>query len=97
MKRALAPALTLALALAPSVALAEDTAPRAAAGPEAPGCPEVDNPSGNAVVLADTSDPSVYYVCSNGEPHKVVCPEGTLFSKFEKVCDWEWNIQFENG
>ncbi|MFE6718944.1 chitin binding peritrophin-A domain-containing protein [Streptomyces albidoflavus] len=96
MKRALAPALTLALALTPSVALAEDTSPPAAAGQEAHNCPEVDPPSGDATFFTDTGDPSVYYLCNNGKAYKLVCPEATLWSKAGKACDWEWNVQREN-
>ena len=96
MKRALAPAFALALALAPSVALAEDTPLPAAAGAEAPGCPRTDDAAKVATIFPDNSDPSVYYVCSNGQAFQFVCPEGTLFSKAEKVCDWEWEVQRGN-
>ncbi|MER7747259.1 chitin binding peritrophin-A domain-containing protein [Streptomyces bacillaris] len=33
----------------------------------------------------------------HGNALKVECPEGTLFSKAGKGCDWEWNVQRENG
>ena len=48
-------------------------------------CPAED-PLGETILLADDSDPTVYYVCSNGVPILVRCPDGLAFDPELKVC-----------
>ncbi|WNI26732.1 chitin-binding domain-containing protein [Streptomyces sp. ITFR-16] len=97
MKHAFALGLVLAAVLTPSGALAADAPPRALTGSAAPSCPVTEVDDQVAELLADPEEPAAYYICSNGVPHRFVCPEGTLFSVADQVCDWEWNVQRKNN
>lgn len=61
-----------------------------------PVCSAMPDPQAPAEIIPDTEDPAVYYICSNGIPHRFVCPEHMLFSAAEKACDWEWKVKVED-
>ncbi|WP_186343751.1 carbohydrate-binding module family 14 protein [Streptomyces sp. CFMR 7] len=92
MKRMFALGVVLAAVLCPSTAFAD--APQPTPGHETvPACLASADPNSEFVIIGDGDDPAVYYVCSNGVAHRFVCPQGTLFSVADKVCDWEWNVR----
>ena len=43
-------------------------------------------------IAADPSDCAGFIMCSNGFPHKMDCPIGTLFSATLLYCDFPHNV-----
>ena len=57
-------------------------------------CPKED-PPGHTVLIADPSDCTAFFVCVNGVPIKMHCPDGLHFSDKLKVCEWPKNAECE--
>lgn len=54
-------------------------------------CPPTNDPN-NIVILPSEVDCRIYYVCFNGEPRQVVCPEGLYFNVDIEACDLASNV-----
>lgn len=53
-------------------------------------CPKTDPEV--PVILPDSDDCSVYYVCYDGQPFKGICPEDLLFNPERNYCDFPQNV-----
>lgn len=53
-------------------------------------CPAVD-PINRSILLPDSSDCTLYYMCSNGAAILMYCPPGLHFNPVSNVCDWPAN------
>lgn len=58
-----------------------------AAVPECPGVEEGEEEELEQPVFFPHEECSKYYVCSNGTPYEMDCPEGTFWNEQETVCD----------
>ncbi len=57
-------------------------------------CPKED-PPGHTVLIADPSDCTAFFVCVNGVPIKMHCPDGLHFSDELDVCEWPRDAKCE--
>jgi len=56
-------------------------------------CPTGDNPTREAVFLANPWDCSSYYECSNGSPYLMHCPAGLFFDIELTTCNYEDQVR----
>lgn len=46
----------------------------------------------NSDFLPDPEDCAAFFQCTNGEKHRIICPQGLVFNTLAKYCDWPDNV-----